>query len=321
MNSFTFYVTFHPKACPPEQPITIGFERVTTSLLNSIKGYRRVFMHSGNWWRLSERIRTPSRILSSLRKLSEVCNVEGFMSINIPPKVDIQNYDIWNLPKEIRERALKRSLEYADILLQSSPKTTLYCSYEVGTLEDSMKWYRIALEHGHVAFGAGFAGFLMGRIRVEAYKRMIEVIVGARSVIGDKPFHASGVASLKLLPIICYAGATSADGSTPVRVALAMGQVYDITGKAHGVLRLERWNCTCRMCSEYGREIIKLLKDDYNLRVRHNIEVWNENLAVMNEALREGRLEEYITRRIGRSPLLRKTFEYARELRRRLLRR
>jgi len=289
LNSFTFYVTFHPKACPPEQPITIGFERVTTSLLNSIKGYRRVFMHSGNWWRLSERIRTPSRILSSLRKLSEVCNVEGFMSINIPPKVDIQNYDIWNLPKEIRERALKRSLEYADILLQSSPKTTLYCSYEVGTLEDSMKWYRI--------------------------------IVGARSVIGDKPFHASGVASLKLLPIICYAGATSADGSTPVRVALAMGQVYDITGKAHGVLRLERWNCTCRMCSEYGREIIKLLKDDYNLRVRHNIEVWNENLAVMNEALREGRLEEYITRRIGRSPLLRKTFEYARELRRRLLRR
>jgi len=81
LNSFTFYVTFHPKACPPEQPITIGFERVTTSLLNSIKGYRRVFMHSGNWWRLSERIRTPSRILSSLRKLSEVCNVEGFMSI------------------------------------------------------------------------------------------------------------------------------------------------------------------------------------------------------------------------------------------------
>jgi len=305
MKGFTFYRTF-VECLPREVPVTVGFEHVRQSLLKRIRGFCRVFMHSGNWWRLSKESRIPENLVKAYHKLSEVCRVEGVMSINVPPKRIGKYYDIWNYPVGVREEALEKSLEYADTMRRLLRGVRLYCSYEVGTFEDALKWYCKALERGHEALGAGFAAFLMGRPLPGAYERIVEVIVAAKVAGGwEVPFHASGVSSLRLLPLIYYAGATSADGSTPIRAALSYGVVFNERGVGVRVSSLKEWNCKCPFCSQYKpSELITMFRENYRARVLHNSHLWDSRIRRIVEAAQENRLEEFIASYASR-PILR----------------
>jgi len=316
MRSFTFYRTF-VEYLPKDTPITVGFEHVRPALLRKVKGFSRVFMHSGNWWRIPAESRTPENLARAYRALSGACRVEGVMTINVPPRRVRESYDIWNYPAEVRREALERSLEYADAMRRLIRGVRLYCSYEVGTFDDALEWYRRAVERGHVALGAGFAAFLMGRPLPGAYERMIEVVVAAKVAGGeDVPFHASGVGSLRLLPLVFYAGATSADGSTPIRAALSYGVVYNERGVGVRVSALREWSCSCPFCSQYKpSELIEMFRRDYRARVLHNSSLWDVRIREMVEASEEGRLEDFI-KSYASKPLLR-ALEAARRLRRR----
>lgn len=104
------------------------------------------------------------------------------------------------------KESLRRSLRLKELI---GEEVAIYCSYEIGTFEEAVEWYRKAYDLGFRYFGAGFAAFLMGRASFEAYKHMIDVIVGAKHALGyNVPFHASGVGSLRLLGILHYLGVT-----------------------------------------------------------------------------------------------------------------
>ena len=315
MRRFIFYRTFYP-ALSKATPVTVGFERVNKYTLTKIKGYEHVWLHSGNWWNLRPEERTPPRILTALRRLVKVCNVDGLMSLNIPPRPYGKYYDIWNYPKELRYEALNKSLRLSlklkEILDLDVP---LYCCYEIGRLDDALEWYEKALEAGFTEFGAGFAGFLKGRPLPQAFEHIVEVIIAARAVCGtDIKFHASGVGSLKLLALIFYAGATSADGSTPIRAALANRIVYDLKGKAFRVDEISTWSCECSFCTNREpQELISLFKESYEARVLHNSVVWDEFIKRMREAYKRGTYESFLKNLIKSKVYLR-AYEHAKRL-------
>ena len=315
MRRFTFYRTFYP-VLNKDTPVTVGFERVSRRILAEIKGYKHVWMHSGNWWNLKPEERSPSKIISSLKKLAKVCNVDGIMSLNIPPRLYGKYYDIWNYPRELRhealENSLRLSLELRELLDLDIP---IYCCYEVGRFDDALEWYKRASEVGFTEFGAGFAGFLRGRPLPQAYERIVEVIVAARVACGsDIKFHASGVGSLRLLALVFYVGATSADGSTPIRAALANRTVYDLRGKAFKVDEIKTWSCECGFCEgRKPRELIDLFKKSYSARVLHNSIVWDEFIRRIIEVYNEGTYEDFLES-LMKSRTYLKAYRYAKEL-------
>ncbi len=316
MRAFVFYRTFVP-VLSKDTPVTVGFERVSPSLLSRIRGFKHVWMHSGNWWNIPASRRTPDRLLDSLRKLAKVAKVEGFMSINVPPLRVRKHYDIWNYPQEIRYAALQRSFELAlEIRDKLDLEVPLYCCYEVGRFDDAYLWYGKAAEAGFDRFGAGFAAFLMGRPLPQAYERIVEVIIAARAACGYKvPFHASGVGSLRLLALVYYAGATSADGSTPIRAALALRTIYDLSGKGYRVDRLREWHCSCSFCKNYSpKELASLMRNNYKARVLHNSEIWNSFISRMIKAYEEGRFEEFLHKVLAGSKAHMRAYLHAKSL-------
>jgi len=315
MAEFIFYRTFYPEL-EKDTPVTVGFESVNRYLLDRIRGFTRVWMHSGNWWNLKPEERTPTRIIKSLKRLMKVCNVSGLMGLNIPPRYHSEYYDIWNYPKEVRYRALKRSLELTIELRELlDVDIPLYCCFEVGRLDDALEWYERALEEGFERLGAGFAGFLKGRPLPGAYEHIVEVIIASKAVGGEKvEFHASGIGSLKLLALIYYIGATSADGSTPIRAALANRTVYNLEGRGFRVDELKSWYCDCSFCREKKpEEILKLFKKSYSVRVVHNSTVWNEFIERMTRAREEGVYEEFLSK-VLKGRIYPRILRYARDL-------
>ncbi len=316
-----FYRTF-VEFLPESTPVTVGFEVVKPSLLDRIRGFEKVFMHSGNWWHLSDSARSPQNLYRSYLKLKSTCHVDAIMSINVPPKIFGGRYDIWNYPRKVRwsalEESLRRSMKLMELVKGEVP---VYCCYEIGTFNDAIEWYGRAREAGFQFYGAGFAAFIMGRPSLEAFKHIIDVVVGAKHVLGfEAPFHASGIGSLKLLAILYYLGVTSADGSTPIRAALSYGFVYDEKGRSYRVRDLKKWSCRCEFCSQYsGSELIKMFKEDYRSRVLHNSYLWDLVLSEMVEASREGKLEKFISNLIGDSRIMVKVYDYAREMKRKCL--
>jgi len=235
------------------------------------------------------------------------------MSVNISPTTDEK---LWTMPEGLRKKALDESLENANWMKENLDlDTRLYCSFEVGTMQDASRYYNMAVEAGHTAFGAGFGLFLRPATLIPGQQQMCDVIASARSIIGDAPFHCSGVSSLNLIPIIYYLGATSCDGSTPVISGTAYGSVYLESGRSMKVSDIKAWSCKCFVCKD-EKNIISLLKKSPEHRVRHNIQMWFRVIRGMVRAKHEGELVEFIGERVKKtkSKILNQCWEYAKTL-------
>ena len=311
-QEFTFYRTMYQNI-KTDDPITIGYDKATPKVIEYVKDYPgQQFIHSGNFWNIPEEKRTPQAVLEGAEKLCTK-NTEGVMSVNISPTVDEK---LWTMPEGLRKRALDKSLENANWMKENMDlDTLLYCSFEVGTMQDASRYYNKALEAGHTAFGAGFGLFLRPATLIPGQQQMCDVVASARSIIGDAPFHCSGVSSLKLIPIIYYLGATSCDGSTPVLSATAYGSVIDELGESISASKLTAWGCQCHVCKE-EKDIISKLQKSPEYRVRHNIQMWFRTIRGMVRAKQEDNLVEFLGERVrkSKSRVVNQCWEYAKTL-------
>ncbi len=308
-REFTFYRTVYPKI-ETDDPITIGYNDTTPKVVDYVKKYPGPqFIHSGNFWKIPKEKRTPKAVLEGAEKLYTP-NTEGIMSVNISPTTEEK---LWTLPEGLRIQALDESLKNANWMKDNMDlDAPLYCSFEVGTIKDATKYYNMAQDAGHDAFGAGFSLFLRRKTLIPGQQQMCDVIASARSIIGDAPFHCSGVSSLKLIPIIYYLGATSCDGSTPVVNAAAYGTVFNLLGKSVKASDIKEWTCQCCVCRDENN-IIKKLKKSIEYRIRHNIQMWFMTIRGMVRAKHEDELIEFIGDRVNktRSNILNQCWEYA----------
>ncbi len=292
---FDFFMTHYIKI-NDVMPIVIGYENYSPKKVEFLKKYQgKQFIHSGNWWGIDVKKRTKEKVLENQEKMFIKNKTIGFMSMNVP--ASLKRPDYWNMPKKTRERAINSCLENANwVLKNKNIKTKIYCSLEVTTYQESMSWFKKAMDAGHEAYCRGIAEFLRSpKYRKEGLKKIMEITIGARNIIGDNPFHLSGTGSLYLMPILAYLGASSLDGSTPITSALARGTIYDKNGKGFKASSLKTWKCECDVCKEYSeKEIIRLFNTDRHFRVLHNIEIWRNEINKIKSCHDRNELKEMI---------------------------
>ncbi|NVM53936.1 MAG: hypothetical protein HWN66_09565 [Candidatus Helarchaeota archaeon] len=297
---FTFFMTFVPRL-NLRNPVVIGYEKCTPRNIELLKAYEgKQFVHSGNWWNIDPKKRTLEVVLENQEKFYSEKTI-GFMSLNTP--ASLTNYDYWNIPKAIREKAIQQCLENANWAVEHrTVKVPIYCSLEVSTYEEARYWFHEAHDLGHECFCRGVAEFLRDpKIRKKGIQTIFELTIGARSMLADLPFHLSGLSSLYLLPIIVYLGATSVDGSTPVTSALARGTVYTSDGKGIKIRDLKKWDCSCEFCRNFGGDIIEEFNMNRLARVHHNIAIFNEKIEAINACKDKKELAETIKNEISQT--------------------
>ncbi len=313
---FEFFTTFTPMLIGGF-PVAVGCDKASKRLAERLKGYDGIqFIHSGNPWAIPKEKRTKEWVLAKAEMLVNERTV-GIMSLNVPPSY--KRFDHWNLDRDLRELSAKACLENADWMLKHKKvKVPLYCTIYVSSFDESRRWFKVAIESGHEAFCSGVAEFLMvPKFIKEGMLKIVEVAFGARSVLSDLSFHLSGVASLNLLPILRYVGASSCDGSTPVRSALAQGVVYDRYGKAHKAADLANWTCDCTFCKARSKEeTLKSLKLSPVFRLHHNVTIWKELVEEIKGCEDRRELAELIQERmkLSRSPLLKAVWNNVKRL-------
>lgn len=292
---FNFYMTHYMKI-NDDMPIVIGYEHYSPKKVEFLKKYEgKQFIHSGNWWGLDPKKRTKEKVLENQEKMFIERKTIGFMSMNIPASLTRPDY--WNMPKKTREKAIAACLENATWALNNNNvKTKIFCSLEVTTYQESVTWFKKAMNEGHEAYCRGIAEFLRDpKYRKEGLKRVIEITISARKILEDYPFHLSGIGSLYLMPILAYLGATSLDGSTPITSALARGTIYDENGKGFKAGSLKSWKCKCHVCNDYNeKEMINLFNKDRHFRVLHNIEIWRNEINKIKSCHDRNELKEMI---------------------------
>lgn len=311
---FTFFTTYVKGI--EGIPVTVSYDRCSLKLVEELRSYPNPqFIHSGNPWSIPREKRTREEVLRKQEMLVNRWTV-GIMSLNVPPSYE--RTDHWNLSREDRDRASKVCLENADWALRhKSVDVPLYCTIYVSSYEDAVRWFSEAVRRGHTHFCIGVAEFLMEpRHAAVGALKVLEVTAGARAAIGDRPLHISGVASLRLLPLLAYLGATSCDGSTPVTSALARRTVYDSLGNAYRVDGLRSWACDCEACRGLGpEEAASRLKESPYQRLRHNVAIWSRAVEEIRSSSR--RELERMAREMAartRSPHYARCLEYARRL-------
>lgn len=296
--NFTFFMTFVPQL-NSEVPIVIGYEKCSPKTIERIKAYNgKQFIHSGNWWGIDPEKRTLEVVLENQEKLYVPGKTVGFMSLNTP--ASLTDYDYWNIPETVREKAIKQCLDNATWALDhKNVHVPIYCSLEVSTYEESRKWFQTAQDFNHKYFCRGVAEFLRDpKLRKRGTETIYELTIGASSVLNDAPFHLSGLSSLYLLPIIAYLGATSVDGSTPVTSALARGTIYTSEGKGLKCGDLKDWTCSCDFCREFKGDLIKEFNENRIARVRHNLAIWQERVKIIKDCANKYELAEVIENEI-----------------------
>ncbi len=297
---FRFISTFHAKVNQPDLTITVGYNQSTPKMIKLLNEYKGdSFIHSGNWWNIKPETRTREVVLEKQEQLWIKGKTIGFMSCNIP--ASFERADYWNMPQKARIKAIEKCLENADWALEHvKNQVPIYCSLEVCTHDEARKWFREALDRGHTHFCRGVAEFLSKpKYRKEGLLKVFEIVIGARSVLGDKPFHLSGTASPYLMPIFCYLGVSSIDGSTPVTSALGRGTVYDKFFRGHKVREIKEWSCDCSFCSQFSeKEVIKNFNEDNVGRMLHNLELWKKNVKEIQECHDRTELRQLIENRI-----------------------
>lgn len=314
---FDFFMTHYMKI-NDTMPIVIGYENYSPKKVDFLKKYDgKQFIHSGNWWGIDPAKRTREKILENQEKMYIEGKTVGFMSMNGP--ASLERVDYWNTSERNREKSILNCLENANWALEyKAVKTRIYCSMEVTTYEESIKWFKKAIEEGHEAFCRGIAEFLRHpKYRKDGLKRVMEITIAARKVLEDYPFHLSGTGSLFLMPIFAYLGASSLDGSTPITGALARGTLYDEMGKGIKAMSIKSWNCKCNVCKKYDeQEIIKLFNEDSHFRVLHNIEMWKKEMNKIKACKDCEELKEMINNsiEIKKSKYLNRVWEEAENL-------
>ena len=317
---FTFFNTFVPKL-NSTNPIVIGYEKCTPKNIKLLKAYDGPdFIHSGNWWNLDPKKRTVEVVLENQEKFFSQKTV-GFMSLNTP--ASLTNYEYWNIEKKVREKAIQQCFDNAEWAVEHKiVQVPIFCSLEVSTYEEARHWFQKARDSGHESYCRGVAEFLSNpKIRKKGIETIFELTLGARSVLGDMPFHLSGLSSLYLIPIVAYLGATSVDGSTPVTSALARGTVYRPNGKGMKISDLTNWDCSCDFCKFFSGDIIEEFNTNRLARVQHNLAIYKERIASINACKDKYELAELINNEVSenQSKYYQRKWKLALELEQQLL--
>ena len=106
-DDFSFYRTFYD--VESDDPVAVGYEAANLATIEKLNRYPgRQFVHSGNWWSIPPKSRTPEVVLEAEEALVNN-RTDSMMSINWPPGIEKpsfskQSYIIWKFTSRERGR-------------------------------------------------------------------------------------------------------------------------------------------------------------------------------------------------------------------------
>ncbi|MEM2739137.1 MAG: tRNA-guanine transglycosylase, partial [Candidatus Bathyarchaeia archaeon] len=165
----------------------------------------------------------------------------------------------------------------------------------------------------HLKKHGSFDGFAIGSLmpKYSSYSFLVDIILAARLEAGDTPIHVYGLGSPLISHLLIYLGVDSFDSSYFI---VASGKRnYAIPGLGRIEFKdLYKYSayikCECPICKTTPLSEIRRSR---NLITLHNLwTLWNE-IDKVKIAIKENRVEEYITERLSKAKWAKKTFEYA----------
>jgi len=308
VDSFLFYRTFLPSLYELDDPVVLSFDNTAFSRTydGNETGMPRHFIHSGNFfsrpYSIKPELRTKERVLRLQEKLINA-KTDGFITLNVPVSCEIKT-PIWEYAKEIRVKALEKSLKAALWAGAVAKRPDLlYAGFEAGTYNDALYIFDKAWNANFTRLSAGFGLFSrFAKFRAEDRIKQFEVLAAYNRLLrelGDMDFHASGGSALNVLELLAYSNVSSADGSSAVLAGLAYGSVLTTSGRLIRANKLEEWKCDCDFCaSKSPRDALTELKCSPEARVKHNIHVIRSSETRINEALKDNAIAELTEERL-----------------------
>ncbi|MET1160237.1 MAG: tRNA guanosine(15) transglycosylase TgtA [Thermoprotei archaeon] len=142
-----------------------------------------------------------------------------------------------------------------------------------------------------------------------SYENILELATIARMRLPpNKPFHVFGVGHPMIIPFLVAIGADLFDSASYILYARDERLIFE-----WGTRRLDELAylpCNCPVCSRYSvKELYELPKSErIRLIAIHNLYALAEELKRTKEAIREGRLWEYLYQKSKLHPSLRKAY-------------
>ncbi|MEM2673745.1 MAG: tRNA-guanine transglycosylase, partial [Candidatus Bathyarchaeia archaeon] len=158
-----------------------------------------------------------------------------------------------------------------------------------------------------------FDGFAIGSLmpKYSNFRFLIDMLLAAKLEAGDTPIHVYGLGGPLIIHLLIYLGIDSFDSSY---FMVASGKRnYAIPGFGRIEFRnLHKYTskptCNCPICKTNSLQEIRRSR---NLIALHNLwTLWNE-IEQAKIAIRENRIEEYLTARLSKAKWAKKAFEYA----------
>lgn len=150
--------------------------------------------------------------------------------------------------------------------------------------------------------------------------KAVDILKIVKEYLPDKKLHIFGIGSSITMHLMFLAGADSVDSSS-WRYKAAYGAIQlqgigdrYITGKAsprypnlskEEIEKIKK--CECPACRQYG---LKGLKEKFTLRALHNAWVYQQEIRIAREKIKEGTYEEYVKTLVARNKTYQKVFGY-----------
>lgn len=142
------------------------------------------------------------------------------------------------------------------------------------------------------------------------YSRLVELVALARIHLPpNKPLHVFGVGHPMIIPFLVAFGADLFDSAS--YVLYARDGRYMVSSGTKKIDELSYFPCSCPVCSKYTPYELNEM-DNYSrtkLLALHNIYKLREEINRIKQAIKEGRLWEYLESKSKQHPSLRSAFE------------
>ncbi len=142
------------------------------------------------------------------------------------------------------------------------------------------------------------------------YSELLELVAQARIHLPPhRPLHVFGVGHPMVIPFLVALGADFFDSAS--YILYARDGRYMVSGGTKKIDELDYLPCSCPVCSKYSIEELREmpLRERNRLLALHNLHMLAEEMNRVKQAIREGRLWEYLEAKSMEHPSLKAAFE------------
>lgn len=142
------------------------------------------------------------------------------------------------------------------------------------------------------------------------YPLLIDMIFAAKSNVSrGKPFHLFGGGLPHIIPLAVALGVDSFDSAS--YILYARDNRYITRSRVYRLEELDYFPCSCPVCSRYTpKELLEMEKDErVKLLAIHNLYVIKEEINSTKQAIKEGRLFEYLQEKAYSHPAVYSAFK------------